>query len=72
MKVLVRMPLRLSCTLMERCEKISAEYQRFSKSRMDEHELTFSCENNEAIDFVRWADFFVPGTGRQIQILSTD
>jgi hypothetical protein len=72
MKVLVKMSLRLSCTLMERCEKISAEYQRFSKSRVDEHDLMFSCENKEAIDFVRWADFFVPGTGPQIQILSTD
>ena len=72
MKVLVKMPLRLCCTVMERCEKISAEYDRFTKSRVDEHGLTFSCENKDAIDFVRWADFFVPGTGAQIQILSTD
>jgi hypothetical protein len=70
MKVLVKIPLRLCCTLMERCEKLGSEYQRFKKGTVLQKELAFACEHKEAREFARWADFFVPGAGGQIQIVS--
>lgn len=70
MKVLVRVPLQLCCTMLERCAKVSAEYQHLTRSTVSEDELTFACEDTEAMDFARWADFFAPGSGRQIQIIS--
>lgn len=69
MKVVVNIPIKISLTLFDQCDRNSREYETIANGLILGEQLSFQCEREFAIHLVAWAEEFVGGAAKQIEVV---
>jgi len=68
MKVVVNIPIEISLTLFDQCDRTGREYEILANGLILGDQLSFSCERGLARHLVAWAQEFVGKAANQIKV----
>lgn len=68
-KVIMRIPLDLSRSLLAGSDRAEGEYESMANGLIREEHLIVHCEEQKAAQLLSWADVCVPGARKRIRIL---
>jgi hypothetical protein len=69
MKVIVRIPLELSRSLIIDSDRRTAEYESIANGLIQGDHLVVHCDDRTATELVSWANGRVPGAKKRIEVL---
>ena len=69
MKVIMRIPLKLSDSLITNLDRQTAEYESMVNGLIQGKHLIVHCDDRTATELLSWADDRIPGANQSIEVV---